>query len=82
MTDINWKYHTTDTNRSTRFLKHLLEIPKQLCHFLVKVLKITRKGDLLDCLLVNIEDLAGEVAVGAHLGHSIVAEFKIFGDRS
>ncbi|GAB0207904.1 mitochondrial enolase superfamily member 1 [Grus japonensis] len=76
--DVNWEHHTADTSRSRRFLKHLDD------SFLVQLLKEpTRKGALLDLLLVNREGLVGEVAIGGRLGHSDheVVEFKIFGDR-
>ncbi|GAB0203202.1 hypothetical protein GRJ2_002785800 [Grus japonensis] len=76
--DINWEHHTADTSRSRSFLKHLDD------NFLVQLLKEpTRKGALLDLLLVNREGLVGEVAIGGRLGHSDheVVEFKIFGDR-
>ncbi|GAB0186493.1 hypothetical protein GRJ2_001114600 [Grus japonensis] len=76
--DINWEHHTADTSRFRSFLKHLDD------NFLVQVLKEpTRKGALLDLLLVNREGLMGEVAIGGRLGHSDheVVEFKIFGDR-
>ncbi|GAB0205816.1 hypothetical protein GRJ2_003047200 [Grus japonensis] len=76
--DINWEHHTADTSRSRSFLKHLDD------NFLVQLLKEpTRKGALLDLLLVNREGLMGEVAIGGRLGHSDheVVEFKIFGDR-
>ncbi|GAB0203307.1 hypothetical protein GRJ2_002796300 [Grus japonensis] len=76
--DVNWEHHTADTSRSRSFLKHLDD------NFLVQLLKEpTRKGALLDLLLVNREGLVGEVAIGGRLGHSDheVVEFKIFGDR-
>ncbi|GAB0202528.1 mitochondrial enolase superfamily member 1 [Grus japonensis] len=76
--DINWEHHTADTSRSRSFLKHLDD------NFLVQVLKEpTRKGALLDLLLMNREGLLGEMAIGGCLGHSDheVVEFKIFGDR-
>ncbi|GAB0207049.1 ubiquitin-associated protein 1 [Grus japonensis] len=76
--DVNWEHHTADTSRSRSFLKHLDD------NFLVQLLKEpTRKGALLDLLLVNREGLVGEVAIGGCLGHSDheVVEFKIFGDR-
>ena len=48
--DINWEYHTADTNRSRKFLKHAEG------NFLVQVLReLTRKGALLDLLFVNRE---------------------------
>ncbi|GAB0180024.1 hypothetical protein GRJ2_000467700 [Grus japonensis] len=76
--DINWEHHTADTSRSRSFLKYFDD------NFLVQLLKEpTRKGALLDLLLMNREGLMGEVAIGGHLGHSDheVVEFKIFGDR-
>ncbi|GAB0199842.1 hypothetical protein GRJ2_002449600 [Grus japonensis] len=46
--DVNWEHHTADTSRSRSFLKHLDD------NFLVQLLKEpTRKGALLDLLLVN-----------------------------
>ncbi|GAB0176455.1 mitochondrial enolase superfamily member 1 [Grus japonensis] len=75
--DVNWEHHTDDTSRSRSFLKHLDD------NFLVRLLKEpTRKGALLDLLLMNREGLMGEVAIGGCLGHSDheVVEFKIFGD--
>lgn len=44
---------------------------------------MSRKGSLLGLLLVNREDLVGEVVIGRHLGHSDheIVEFRIFGDR-
>lgn len=63
---------------SRRFLKH----PDD--NFLAQVLREpTRKGVLLDLLLIKREGLMGEEAVGGCLGcsnHEVV-EFKIFGDR-
>lgn len=53
-------------------------------NFLVQVLrKPTRKGALLDLLLVNREGLVGKMVIGGCLGHNDqeVVEFKIFGDR-
>ena len=76
--DINWEYHIAETKRSRRFLKHLDD------NFLVQVQREpTRKGALLDLLLVNREGLVSEVAIGGHLGHSDheAVKFKIFGDR-
>jgi len=76
--DANWEHHIADTNRSRRFLKHFDD------NLMVQVLREpTRKGALLDLLLVKREGLAGKVALSGHLGHSNheVVEFKTFGDR-
>ena len=73
--DVNWEHHTTDTSRPRSFLKHLHD------NLLIQLLKEpTRKGALLDLLLVNREGLLGEVAIGGRLGHSDheVVEFKIW----
>ncbi|GAB0177896.1 hypothetical protein GRJ2_000254900 [Grus japonensis] len=78
LSDVNWEHHTADTSTSRSFLKHLDD------NFLVQLLKeLTRKGALLDLLLMNREGLMGELAIGGCLGHSDheVVEFKIFGDR-
>ncbi|RMC20216.1 hypothetical protein DUI87_01062 [Hirundo rustica rustica] len=44
---------------------------------------MTKKGDLLDLLLVNREGLESEVAIGGYLGHSDheAIEFKICGEK-
>lgn len=76
--DENWEYPTADTDRSRRFLKGLDG------NFLVQVLReLSRKGALLDLLLVNSKSLMSETATCAYLGHSNheAAEMKIFGDR-
>ena len=76
--DVNWEYHTINTSRFRRFLKHLDD------NFLGQVLREpTRKGALLDLLLRNREGLVGNVVIGGRLGHSVheAVEFKIFGDR-
>ena len=53
MPDVNWGYHTADTSRSRRFLKHLDDN-----FIVVQVLREpTRKGALLD--LENREGLVG-----------------------
>ncbi|KAM9591477.1 uncharacterized protein ACIBXB_006274 [Morphnus guianensis] len=75
---INWEYHTVDTNRSRKFLKHIED------NLLVQVLReLTRKGALLDLLFVNREGLMGEVVIGGCLGHSDheVVEVQIVGNR-
>lgn len=75
---VNRDYHTANTSRSRRFLKHLED------HFLVQVLREpTRKGALLDLLLENRVCLVRDVAIGGHLGHNDheIVEFEIFGDR-
>lgn len=55
---IHREYHTANTNRSRKFLKHLDN------YFLVQILREqTRKGALLDLLLVNREGVVGEVVI-------------------
>lgn len=78
MRSVNWEYHTADANRYRRFLKHIGD------NFLVQVLReLTRKGVLLDSLLVNREALKGGMVIGGCLGHSDheVVKFKTFGGR-
>ena len=58
--DINWEFHTADTNRPRRFLKHLDD------KFLVQVLREpTRKGTLLNPRLsppgVGLNDPCGSL---------------------
>lgn len=63
---------------SRKFLKHVED------NFLIQVLReMTRKGALLDLLVVNRYGLTGEVMIGGCLGHSghEMVEFKFFGDR-
>lgn len=46
--DVNWEYHTMDTDSSRKFLKHVGD------NYLVRALwEPTRKGALLDLLLVK-----------------------------
>lgn len=53
------------SHRSRRFLNHLAD------NFLVQELNTdTKKGAILDLLLVNREGLVGRVIFGGHLGHS------------
>ncbi|KAK4819838.1 hypothetical protein QYF61_012983 [Mycteria americana] len=76
--DVNWEHHIADTNKSRKFLKHVGD------NFLVQVPREpTRKGALLDLLLVNREGLVGQVAIGGCLGHSDreAVEFQIVGNR-
>lgn len=54
VTEVNWEYHTANTNRSRRLLKHL----DDKC--LVQIQREpTRKGALLDLLLVKRQGLKG-----------------------
>jgi len=63
--DFNWDYHTTDMNKSRKFLKHVED------NFLIQVLReLTRKSGLLDLPFVNREGLVGEMVIGGSLGHS------------
>lgn len=63
--DVNWEYHTANTDGSRRFLKHLDD------SFLVQIRReSTRKGVLRGLLPVNREGLIGEVVTGGSLGHS------------
>lgn len=76
--DISWENHTANTNRSRKFLRHVND------SFLVQILReLTRKGVVLDLLLVNREGLVGAVVISGHPGHRSheVIEFKIFGNR-
>lgn len=62
---MSWEHHTANINRYRRFLKHFDE------NLLVQVLReSTRKGVLLDLILLNRESLMGEVVNSGHLGHS------------
>ena len=73
--EVNWVYHTANTSRSRRFLKHLDD------NFLVQVLREpTRKGAFLDLLLENREGPVGDVAIGGRLSHRDheAVEFKLF----
>lgn len=68
--DVNWEYHTADTNGSRKFLKHIED------NLLMHVL---RKGALLDLLFVYREGLMAEEVVGGCLGcsdHKVV-EFRV-----
>lgn len=74
LSEVNWEYHTVNTSRSRRFLKHLDN------NFLVQVRRETaRKGALLGLLLVSSDGLVGEVVTGGCLGYSdhAVVEFKV-----
>jgi len=63
--DVNWEHHTTDTSRSSRFLKHLSD------NFVVQVLRdLMRKVALLGLLLLNREGLMREMEIGDCPGHS------------
>ncbi|PKU42946.1 rna-directed dna polymerase from mobile element jockey-like [Limosa lapponica baueri] len=76
--DINWEYHTVDTNRSREFLKLVKD------NFLRWVLRLlTRKSALLDLLFVKTESLTGKVVIAGCLGYSDykVVEFHIAGER-
>ncbi|GAB0205778.1 hypothetical protein GRJ2_003043400 [Grus japonensis] len=76
--DINREYHTMNTNKTRKFLKHVED------NLLVQVTKeVIRKGVLLELLLMNKEELVGEVVIGGCLGHSDheVVEFQIVGER-
>ncbi|PKU42959.1 hypothetical protein llap_6720 [Limosa lapponica baueri] len=76
--DINWEYHTADTNTSRKFLQHIEE------NFLVQVLReLSRKGGLLNLLFVSREGLTDKVMIGGCLGHSghKVAELQVIGGR-
>ena len=75
--DVNWAYHTADTNKSRKFLKHVEG------NFLIQVLReLTRNGGLLVLLFVNRDGLMGDVMIGGCLGHSDheMVEFKVFGN--
>lgn len=75
MPDVNWKYHTTGTNRSRRYLKDK--------DFLVQVLiELTSKGAFLHLVLSNREGFV-EVMTGGSLGHSDheAVRFEIFTNR-
>jgi len=63
--DCNQEYQMAYTITSKRSLKQLHD------NFLVQILrKSTRKGALLDPLLMNREGLMDELAIGGCLGHS------------
>lgn len=60
--DINREYHTVESNRYRKFLKHTEG------NFLVQVLReMNRKGALLGLWFVNREELVGKVVIGGCL---------------
>lgn len=70
--EVNWEYHTADTNSSRRFLQHLDG------NFLVQVLREpTRKCASLTFVACKKESLVGEVATGSNLGHCDNEEDKL-----
>ncbi|PKU47773.1 nipped-b-like protein [Limosa lapponica baueri] len=75
--DICWEYNTADREQFRRFLECVED------NFLMQLIsELTRESALLDLLLVNREELVGEVEVGGRLGHSDheMIEFSILGE--
>ena len=63
--DICWKYNTAEWDQSWRFLECVGD------NFRTELVsELTRKGALLDLLIVNREGLVDDVAVRGRLGHS------------
>ncbi|PKU43807.1 hypothetical protein llap_5873 [Limosa lapponica baueri] len=75
--DVCWEYNTAEREQSRRFLECVEDN-----FFTQLVSEPTRESALLDLLLVNREELVGEVKVGGHLGHSDheTIEFSILGE--
>ena len=65
LTDICWDHNTAEKKQSRKFLEYMED------KFLIQLVsEPTREGALLDLLLVNREELVGEVKVGGRLGCS------------
>ncbi|PKU39622.1 adaptin ear-binding coat-associated protein 1 [Limosa lapponica baueri] len=63
--DISWEYNMAEREQPRRFLEYVDD------NFLMQVVSgPTRESALLDLLLVNRDELVGEVKVGGRLGHS------------